>query len=508
MKIMKNKKFIGIATIILIPLLLITQYYLFKFGVLRPMIKGVEIQIVDGEYINDIDKYIIKLNDTLDLSLGDYIRIPTYSKTPNLYFKVLDDNQIVSISNDNDVFKLTALKEGYTSIGIMNESNLLKKVAIKVVSPKVENLEVELEENLVYVGDKSKIIANVQTDYKDFSKPDIEYTSSDESVMYIEDNIVHAVGVGTATIHIQSGDMIESKTFNIRAKISSINISKKIEIEEGQVIKLDPEVITSPRGLKYPKLEYNFVGTKIPVSRAIALDNNVVTGIREGEEEIKISCGNKIEIITIKVNKKSIQDKYIENLTIIEEMTDENMVLTLSWNHLQGVKDYKIYLRNNSLDEKEFNEVKNIHINEDDEYESKKVQTTITLSIKDLKELDIDIYLIGISDNQQTKPSNMINRKYTIEIEDNQSINNLVGYFDDSTNSIRISWDPINIEGVTYSVYKKDLLNEESEFTIHNQDITSNEVIINTVETQVEMEVFITASFDGKVITSKTIIIK
>ena len=66
----KNKKYRKIAIIISIPILLVAQYYLFKFGILRPMVKGVEIEIVDGEYVKDIDKYVVKLNETVTLSTG------------------------------------------------------------------------------------------------------------------------------------------------------------------------------------------------------------------------------------------------------------------------------------------------------------------------------------------------------------------------------------------------------------------------------------------------------
>ena len=66
----KNKKYRKIAIIISIPILLVAQYYLFKFGILRPMVKGVEIEIVDGEYVKDIDKYVAKLNETVTLSTG------------------------------------------------------------------------------------------------------------------------------------------------------------------------------------------------------------------------------------------------------------------------------------------------------------------------------------------------------------------------------------------------------------------------------------------------------
>ena len=98
------------------------------------MVKGIEIEMENGDYIKDIDKFIIKLNDTVTLSTGDYVIIPDYAKEPNIYFKSLDDSNILSI-NGNEV---TANQEGTTVIGVMKNSRILKKINIKVVNPKVE----------------------------------------------------------------------------------------------------------------------------------------------------------------------------------------------------------------------------------------------------------------------------------------------------------------------------------------------------------------------------------
>ena len=43
--------------IIIIPTILIAQYYLFKFGAIKPMVKGIEIEMENGDYIKDIDKF-------------------------------------------------------------------------------------------------------------------------------------------------------------------------------------------------------------------------------------------------------------------------------------------------------------------------------------------------------------------------------------------------------------------------------------------------------------------
>ena len=101
---MKNIKKIDykvLATIIIsIPILLIGQYYLFKIGIIKPMVKGIEIGIEDGDYIKDIDKFVVKLNDTITLTTGEYVVIPSYAKNPNIYFKALDDSNILNINGN------------------------------------------------------------------------------------------------------------------------------------------------------------------------------------------------------------------------------------------------------------------------------------------------------------------------------------------------------------------------------------------------------------------------
>jgi len=88
MKIIDDKKYKKILILISIPILIILQYYFFKAGILRPMVRGVEINIVKGDYVTDIDQFVIKLNDEITLSSGDYISIPSYAKQPNIWFNV------------------------------------------------------------------------------------------------------------------------------------------------------------------------------------------------------------------------------------------------------------------------------------------------------------------------------------------------------------------------------------------------------------------------------------
>ena len=78
LRFFKDNNYIKFAIVISIPILLIAQYYLFKIGVFKPMVKGIEVSISNGDYIKDLDKFTIKLDEEVTLDSGNYITIPSY----------------------------------------------------------------------------------------------------------------------------------------------------------------------------------------------------------------------------------------------------------------------------------------------------------------------------------------------------------------------------------------------------------------------------------------------
>ena len=187
----KDKKIILLC--LFIPLLFVAQYYVFKVGVISPMIKGVNIKIIEGEYIQDIDKYVVKLGDDVVLSAGDYIKIPQYAKDPKIKFSILDNSKTIKLKdnykNEENTVILKALKTGYTSVAVMKNSRVLQKVTILVVDPEVEDLNVCLDGDLKYVGDKAELSSSVQVDYKEFNNTyKVTYESSNENVLRIANN--------------------------------------------------------------------------------------------------------------------------------------------------------------------------------------------------------------------------------------------------------------------------------------------------------------------------------
>lgn len=419
----KDKKIILLC--LFIPLLFVAQYYVFKVGVISPMIKGVNIKIIEGEYIQDIDKYVVKLGDDVVLSAGDYIKIPQYAKDPKIKFSILDNSKTIKLKdnykNEENTVILKALKTGYTSVAVMKNSRVLQKVTILVVDPEVEDLNVCLDGDLKYVGDKAELSSSVQVDYKEFNNTyKVTYESSNENVLRIANNKVEAVGVGRATIYAKSKDKVEAIRLNIVARVKSIEIDNNFEIEVGEVIQLKPKIITYPRNLRSPKISYKFSQSKLPVQRSVTFEpDGTILGIREGSEKITISCGEgenkRIEVITIHVKESTLKNSLIKNLVAKYDIKENKLNINLSWDILNGATDYDIYIKNELSDSSKYELYKSI--TQEDFLE--KSNTFISFDIdKDTKEIAYDIYVVGRNEEGTSKPSNIESIRDTIEKEE------------------------------------------------------------------------------------------
>ena len=491
MKFIEDKKYKIFIILISIPILFISQYYLYKFGILRPMIKGAEIEIVNGDYIKDIDKYIIKLNETVQLSNGDYIKIPSYAKEQNIWFNILDNSGVLKLEGD----KITAQKEGISSVAIMKNSRILKKADIKVVNPEIKLTNI-LEGDLKYVGDSANIISTVESNYNRFKeKEKVTYESTDENIIKVNNGKLEAVGVGSANIIIKAKDQEEVIFFkDIKAKVAKIDISNK-EIQVDDTIKLKPKITTSPKNLSNPSIKFEFVDKKSTSDRAIKLYNDgTIVGIKEGIEKVKVICGDKVKIISIKVVKKSIENSKIENLKCTSyDIMDNKAIINLEWDYIKDIYDYTIEVRDNSLNENKFKVYNNIKITQDDINDLGKVKTTIEFELSDNKELDISLRVLGKNNLGYTKPSNIVDIKLPREDITDISVNNLYYELDEINNTIKLMWDEIDLQGVSYSVYVKNNLNNESGFLLLQDKILNNEYEISLNDESFDFDIYVKA---------------
>lgn len=407
----KNKKII--LLIIIIPLLLVGQYFMFSKGIISPLVKGVEIKIIGGNYIKDLDKYIVKQGDEVEISAGNYVKIPRYAKDPELWFNVLDDTGIAEIKGN----KMTALKEGYTSVAVMKGTRVLKKAMIKIVNPDVESLDLDLSDSLKYVGDKATITSSVAiSSYKKFTDTyKTKYISSNESVLKIEGDNVEAVGVGSATISGECGGKTVEIPLEIEAKVAKLEVPNEFVLEEGQSATIKAKITTSPKGLKAPNVEYNYSTKKKKDERAAYVsEKGEISAVREGTEKVIVSCGEKKATVKITVKKRSIKNSSIKNINYSYNIEEGKVKIEISWDSLDGIKSYEIYAK--KYDDEGYEVLKSIPQSEEKEG---KINTTIEIESSneeetegENKEKTLEIYIVGVGENESTKPSEKIIIKY------------------------------------------------------------------------------------------------
>lgn len=433
-KVDKDKKIIFI--VVLLPLLFFVQYYIFKSGAIPPMIKGVNIKIIEGEYIQDIDKYVVKLGDDVVLSAGDYIKIPGYAKDPDIKFTILDNTKTIKLKDNSNKEKntviLNALKTGYTSVAIMQNSRVLQKVTIRVVDPSIEDLNVSVDGTLKYVGDEAEISSSVEVDYKEFNNSySVTYESSNKNVLQVINNKIKAVGVGKATIYVKSKDKVEAIRYNIVARVKGIEIDSSFDITVGEAIKLKPRVITEPKNLTPPRISYKFSQSKLPVERVVTFeDDGTIVGIRQGSEKITVSCGEgenkRIEVVTINVKEGTLENSMIRNLFSKYIIEDNKLKIALSWDILNGATNYDIYVKDDIKGGSEFELYRSIT------QESFLKNPNIIISIdldEDINEIAYEIYVVGRNEEGTSKPSNIESIKDTIikDEEDEEESDNEEG---------------------------------------------------------------------------------
>lgn len=433
-KVDKDKKIIFI--VVLLPLLFFVQYYIFKSGAIPPMIKGVNIKIIEGEYIQDIDKYVVKLGDDVVLSAGDYIKIPGYAKDPDIKFTILDNTKTIKLKDNSNKEKntviLNALKTGYTSVAIMQNSRVLQKVTIRVVDPSIEDLNVSVDGTLKYVGDKAEISSSVEVDYKEFNNSySVTYESSNKNVLQVINNKIKAVGVGKATIYAKSKDKVEAIRYNIVARVKGIEIDSSFDITVGEAIKLKPRIITEPKNLTPPRISYKFSQSKLPVERVVTFeDDGTIVGIRQGSEKITVSCGEgenkRIEVVTINVKEGTLENIMIRNLFSKYIIEDNKLKIALSWDILNGATNYDIYVKDDIKGGSEFELYRSIT------QESFLKNPNIIISIdldEDINEIAYEIYVVGRNEEGTSKPSNIESIKDTIikDEEDEEESDNEEG---------------------------------------------------------------------------------
>ncbi|WP_101772813.1 fibronectin type III domain-containing protein [Peptostreptococcus faecalis] len=497
-----------IVMFITVPIILIFIYFGLSFGYINPMIKGLDIYIIGGTFITNINKYVIKVGDRVMVSPGDYIVVPEFSKKPKLKFAVLDNNDIISIEGNT----LIAKKEGYSSIGIINKNRVLRKATIMVVNPKINNMQVKIEKPLKYFGDKSNILGTVDIeDYKKLEKGyKFNYYTNNKKVLKVTGNTVEAVGVGEAKL-ISKYDREESQTsVKIYPKVTKLEIDKEYDLEVGQKIHIDPKIETLPENEK-SKVNYKILSNSksgkydnnklvhfgesgLETSYGVSIDGNgIVQGNREGRYLLEVSSGEKVKKASLIIKEKSFKNIVIENLQYNSSIKNNVLNVELGWDYDNEVNNYRIYVKNEDTDDdyKLFDSVstvgRNISV-------GRRISELVKLDIGSKKNYNYKIYVVGYNGERETLKSNIINLN-SEEPNDfqNKQVKDLKYNIDIENSTIEFNWKPINSDNYKYRIYCVNRNYKEENYRLIAKNINKNRAILKFDEHDINYDFYVVA---------------
>lgn len=507
-----NKKKIGM--ILAIPLMLGILYSGLRFGYISPMVKGLDVHILGGTFITNINKYVIKVGDKVGLSAGNYIVVPTFSKEPTLKFAVLDDSGVLSVENNT----LIANKEGISSIGILNKNRVLKKTTIMVVNPTIKNMETAVNNRIKYYGDKAKIASTVNIDdYKKLEKGyKLNYSTTDPNILKISGDTVEAVGVGEAKL-ISRYDRKEIQTsFNILPRVDSLNIDNIYSLEEGQSIQLHPKIVTSPEGSK-SNIKYKVLGSSnykkfdkdkydenklvhfgdsgLEKSLGITVDKDGnIKANRIGTYLIELSSGEKSKKTSVEVKERSFENIEVKNLQYLFEKKKDEIDLELGWDYNDRVNNYRIYVKDAS--DEEFSIFTTIKTNKNFVSNGNRVSELLKLSLdkENSDSYDFQVYVVGYNGAEETKKSNTIriNNKSTEDFQ-KKHVSNIKYRTDRENSTISFKWSPIDNKKYTYRIYYKNMELKEPGYKLVAKNIEKNTTTIRVDDNMINYNFYIVA---------------
>lgn len=511
-----NKK--KIITILAIPLLLGTLYSGLKYGYINPMVKGLDVHILGGTFITNINKYVIKVGDKVGLSAGDYIVVPAFSKKPDLKFAILDDNGVLKIKGNN----LIAEKEGMSSVGILNKNRVLRKATIMVVNPKINNMDIKLSNPIKYYGDAAKIESTVDID--DFKKLEkgykLNYSTTNPKILKIEGDTVEAVGTGEAKL-ISRYDRKEIQTsFNVLPRVDSMEIDKRYDLEEGQSVEINPRIKTSPRNshtdVKYRVLDSSnyrkfndnlfdenkvkdFGDSGLEESTGITINKEGdIKAYRKGNYLVEVTSGDIKKRTVVEVKDRSFKNIEVENLQYMFERDKSLINVELGWDYNSKVDRYRVYVK---PEDGEFSLFTTFLTGKNAVTNGNRISEIIKLDM-DKKNYDYQIYVVGFNGEEETKRSNIIriNSSSTTDFQ-KKKVEKMKYKVDRENNTIAFLWTPIEgHKNCTYRIYSRDLDYKDSKYRLVAKNIKNTSTVIKIKESAINNNYYIVAiNSDGQI---------
>lgn len=409
-----KKELLIVSTLILV--LVVGQFILFDKGLIPSRIYDFNAIVSEGPYITEGEnRIIIPVDSTSKIDI-EYKVMPFYGYEGQISYKIEDEN--IATLDENK--SLRGISEGATSLSILRDEQVIHSYDIVVAEPKVERIELSIDEEISHVGDSGKIDVKVIRNYDFDIENEIEFKSTDKRVLAVDkDGLVEVVGAGKASIVVTCEDIKAEEEFIINLIVEEIKVDYDIDLDVGEEHKLKVEVITNSEDNKYkPKVMFSLEELEDGSDPIISMDSNgKIKGLREGTQIVKVSCGNLEKSVIVTINPKKIEDTKVENLKASYEIEEHYLNIDLTWDSIgiSGPYEYQVYSKFEGEDT--FNKLGTVSGNSN------------SYIIKyDLSNFDgdgnVEIYVIGSSSDGESKKSNIENIKFNYKnpINNNKAI--------------------------------------------------------------------------------------
>ena len=223
-----------------------------------------------------------------------------------------DSKNVTWTSSDNSVAKvengkITAVKEGTATI-TAKVGDKTATCTVTVKEKKLESISIDKDFDLALGEEKTLVLTYKPEDTTD--SIDVIWSSSDDSIVKVEDGKVTALKVGEATITAKVGDKIETVKITVpEVLLESIDAkldTDKLEVEgtANIVVTLNPENITEEVKTTFKSSDDKIVKVD---------ENGKVTALKTGKATVTVKVNDKFEKnVEIEVLEKTVEETKTE----------------------------------------------------------------------------------------------------------------------------------------------------------------------------------------------------
>jgi tetratricopeptide (TPR) repeat protein len=266
-------KYMRFVTAIFSAALIILQFWLYQQGILKPIIYNISVEAEEAVILVGYDS---KIHESHSI-------FPFYGVKPEISY-IVEDNTKAIADKDGSI---KGIEEGETNILIYADDTLIDTLSIQVSVPKVESLDLEFQGSLSKVGDIAMIRPIVIMNHPKAVQEKVQYRATNKNVLKVDDDgEVRAVGLGAASIVIETGEASKVIEFMIEPAVSSLSLDKtEIEMYVGGTEQLKVFVETLPANQSPPPITYTCDMTKLYIT-----SDGILQAKEEGNVLVTVQC--------------------------------------------------------------------------------------------------------------------------------------------------------------------------------------------------------------------------